>query len=380
MKTINLLPAILIGGPPNVGKSILFYSLTRALERRNLPSFYALRAAPDGEGHWSQEVTPDKRFGVRFKGTWNQRWIDVTCRDLAARAMPMLVDVGGLPTEEQEVIFDQCNYAILLTHAGDDNKRALWRQLMGKHGLPIIADLQSDLEGYNLFNLNEDGSIGGTLAGLRRELGCVAQGAAFDALVERVFSIFNLNHADIDGINLAAAPKDSQTVDYKRIAYELYGDADARLPKAELDRLVNAAPAEVPLAVYGAKPSWLCTALGARRNVAYIFDVRQGWVKPPAIHVCSPGETDWQNNEQLDLSIEQLNSRSARLHLRKKTEFYYLDYDAFAGMRFPHFAQDTTLSLYGPMPMWLFASLGHAYRHLSDVVGEQVSSSSNATP
>jgi hypothetical protein len=114
--------------------------------------------------------------------------------------------------------------------------------------------------------------------------------------------------------------------------------------------------------------------------VAYVFDVRQGWVKPPAIHVCSPGETHWQNNEQLDLSIEQLNSRSARLHLKKKAEFYYLDYDAFAGMRFPHVAQSTTLSLYGPMPMWLFASLGHAYRHLSDVVGEQVSSHSNATP
>ena len=86
-----------------------------------------MRAAPDGEGHWTQEITPNQRQGLRFKGQWNSRWIDVTCRDLAARTMPTLVDVGGLPTAEQEVIFDQCNYAIVLTRAEDSPARKSWR-------------------------------------------------------------------------------------------------------------------------------------------------------------------------------------------------------------------------------------------------------------
>ncbi len=367
---MNLLPAVLIGGPPNTGKSILFYSLTRALEKRGLPSFYALRAAPDGEGHWTQEITPDKRYGLRFKGQWNQRWIDVTCRDLAARAMPTLVDVGGLPTAEQEVIFDQCNYAIVLTRASDNAAREHWRHLMTKHGLPILADMQSDLEGENRYAINPDGSVGGTLAGLRRVEGCVATGPAFEALVARVHSIFDLHQDDIDGLNLASAPKDAQAVDYTALTRRLYG-AGARWPESDLDRLVEAAPIDFSLAVYGAKPAWLCTALGARRNVGYVFDVRQGWVRPPNISIGLPNDERWQDNPQLELKIEWLSERCARLHMKKRADFYYLDYASFDGMVFPYLPNETVLLLNGPMPMWLFASLGQAYRHLQGVIGEQ---------
>jgi CRISPR-associated protein Csx3 len=51
---VNLLPAVLIGGPPHAGKSVLFYSLTQALRERNI-RHHAIRACPDGEGNWSQE-------------------------------------------------------------------------------------------------------------------------------------------------------------------------------------------------------------------------------------------------------------------------------------------------------------------------------------
>ncbi len=373
---MNLLPAILIGGPPNSGKSILFYGLTRALERLVLPSFYALRAAPDGEGHWTHEITPDARYGLRFKGQWNQRWVDVTCRDLAARTMPTLVDVGGLPTAEQEVIFDQCNYAILLTRVGANAEREHWRQLMMKHGLPILADVQSDLAGENHYVINPDGSVGGTLAGLQRVSGRVANGPAFDAIVERVHSVFDLPQDDIDGLNIAAAPKDSFVVDYAALTRSWYG-AGVHWPESDVSRLVEATPANRSLAVYGAKPSWLCTALGARRTVGYVFDVRQGWVKPPAISVGLPNDERWKTHPQLELSIEWLGHQRARLRMKKRPEFYYLDYDSFHGSVFPHLPAETLLSLYGPMPLWLFASLGQAYRHLRGVIGEQGGETSN---
>ncbi len=40
------LPAILIGGPPKVGKSVLTYNLTRELRRFNIPH-YVFRASAD---------------------------------------------------------------------------------------------------------------------------------------------------------------------------------------------------------------------------------------------------------------------------------------------------------------------------------------------
>src|SRR5436305_1318113 len=47
---VNLLPAILVGGPPHAGKSVLFYRLTQALRARGL-DHHAIRACPDGEGN-----------------------------------------------------------------------------------------------------------------------------------------------------------------------------------------------------------------------------------------------------------------------------------------------------------------------------------------
>ncbi len=65
----NRLPTLLIGGPPNAGKSVLFHSLSSALHRQNI-RHYALRACPDGEGNWSQEsdrVTAEN-LHARIKG------------------------------------------------------------------------------------------------------------------------------------------------------------------------------------------------------------------------------------------------------------------------------------------------------------------------
>ena len=53
----NRLPAVLVGGPPHSGKSVLIYSLSQALRARGI-DHYALRACPDGEGDWSNEALP----------------------------------------------------------------------------------------------------------------------------------------------------------------------------------------------------------------------------------------------------------------------------------------------------------------------------------
>lgn len=377
---MTLLPAILIGGPPGSGKSVLFHSLTRSLENCNLPSFYALRAAPDGEGHWAQEITSTRLGQLRFKGQWDQRWIDVTCRDLAARTMPLLVDVGGLPTEEQEAIFDQCTGAILLTRIDDDEGRAYWQAMMREHSLEILADLRSELHGENsaaTYSNGENGAILGTLANLQRGTGQLVHGPVFDALVQRLSRVFNLSQVQVDGENLAAAPTDAQLINFFEIARRRYLGTSAwpsRWPQADLPELIRETPGTMPLAIYGAKPAWLCAGLGALRQVRYLFDVRLGWLSPPTLRLCKPGDDSWQENEQLAITVETLDKDTVRLHIRKRPNYYYLDYAAFNTLPVPFIPTHNHILLNGALPMWLFVALGQVYRYAQSVVGEQATS------
>src|SRR6266849_6431229 len=103
LRMFNPLPAILIGGPPHAGKSVLTYSLTQALRKRNI-DHYVIRACPDGEGDWSQEIDQDAVRVIRVKGTWMPSFVERVCRDLERRHFPLLVDMGGRPEAWQTCI------------------------------------------------------------------------------------------------------------------------------------------------------------------------------------------------------------------------------------------------------------------------------------
>jgi CRISPR-associated protein Csx3 len=100
---MELFPAVLIGGPPNSGKSVLTYSLSQSLRKRGV-AHYVLRAAPDGEGDWFHEAEPRLARQLRIKEAFDERWADRIMRDVQRRHLPLLVDVGGMLTLEQERI------------------------------------------------------------------------------------------------------------------------------------------------------------------------------------------------------------------------------------------------------------------------------------
>src|SRR5437016_3695405 len=125
MENQKSLPAILIGGPPHAGKSVLTYNLSQALRRRNVPH-YVLRASPDGEGDWSQEMDQNTVQLVRIKGKWTPEFVSRTCSELEQRQLPLLVDVGGKPQNDQMCIFQHCTHSILLLHANDESVIRQW--------------------------------------------------------------------------------------------------------------------------------------------------------------------------------------------------------------------------------------------------------------
>lgn len=361
MDRLNLLPAILVGGPPHSGKSVLAYSLSQALRTRKV-AHYLLRAAPDGEGDWAQEMDWRWVQAIRFKGAWDEHWVRVVCRDLAARIMPLLVDIGGKPTAEQMAIFDQCTGAILLT-PNEEAARA-WRAMVTERGLPVIADLRSVRTGESMLWHDEDGALRGCLSELER--GKLAEGIAFEALVKRLERLFAFSEDELARTHLQAAPKDAHVVLIRAIS----SGAD-RIAEEELEAIVARVPSGQPIALYGRMPVWLATALSARREVRWQFDARLGWVRTPTFVMARPGEPLPEVQAGLRFALREVSAGVVQLDVSR--EVYYLDYEAMDGVRVPYVAPSARVRINGPqvagggLPLWVFAALGRAYRGCAEV-------------
>jgi len=345
---------------------VLAYSLSQVLRERNL-THYLMRAAPDGEGNWSQEIPPWLLSDIRFKGEWTPRWTQVVCRDVAARTVPLLVDIGGKPKDDQLTIFDQCTGAILITP--NDDARQAWRAMIQSRGLPIIADLHSELDGEDRLDITVDGAITGTLAGLHRGQGIRAKGPAFDAVADHIAALFTFADARVRRANLAAAPPDATLVDFGTLAKRMYpSDPKHHFVEEDVEEILAAVPEGEPIAAYDVVPCWLAAVLGARRHLAWQFDVRQGWLQTPRFTMCAPDD-DFTLSDWLGFNLRLRADGKHQLDVTKHE--YYLDYDAMHGVRVPHLSAEARVTFNGPLPLWVFAALGHAYRHCAQVWAEQ---------
>src|SRR5258707_1980614 len=81
----NSLPAILVGGPPNAGKSVLTYNLAQELRHREIPH-YMFTANPDAECDWFFEGDIETVRQIQLDVSDYRRCTDVfrelVCRDL----------------------------------------------------------------------------------------------------------------------------------------------------------------------------------------------------------------------------------------------------------------------------------------------------------
>jgi CRISPR-associated protein Csx3 len=204
---VNLLPAILIGGPPNAGKSVLFYSLTKTLHERGV-RHHAIRACPDGEGNWYQEIhrelDPETIRVLRVKKAWSESFVQGIHRDLEGRHLPLLVDMGGRPREYQVRLLQACTHSLLLLRRDEPESAASWRMLVKRASLLPLAEIFSERDGVSSITAAEP-VLEGTLARLER--GIPARGALFDALVERIATLFtSYSLAELERAKLALAP------------------------------------------------------------------------------------------------------------------------------------------------------------------------------
>ncbi|MFQ5433828.1 MAG: CRISPR-associated protein Csx3 [Anaerolineae bacterium] len=347
----EIFPAVLIGGPPHSGKSVLVYSLTQALRRSHIPH-YVLRACPDGEGNWANEADQALVRTIRMKGAFNETFMDRVAHYLQKRHLPLLVDVGGKPTPAQEAVFAHCTHAILLIGSRADDpvafarELAAWRQMMVRQGVSVIAEMKSCLAGENELAVAEP-ILQGTLAGLER--GKTAVGPAFAALVDQLKTLFSFTETELTRLHLAQVPVEL-TLDLPALARTL-GAVDGVWQPAHVPQLWDYLPVGKPLAVYGRAPNWLYATLAMVAHPApfWLFDARLGWVKPPTL---PPDSTERQTGWQVTTQ-----TRPAFTQLEMQTRSQYLDIEEADALPLVNVPADKGVVLSGKIPHWLITAV-----------------------
>ncbi len=380
----NLLPAVLIGGPPNSGKSVLSYSLAKALRLRGV-DHYLYRACPDGEGDWFQEGPPPlvKEIRLRVKGHWSPEYARLAAHQIERRPFPWLIDAGGQPGPLDEPIFRACTHAILLTPTGES--RAFWKDLVARHGLLLLADLHSDLEGAGARGEAESADarrpqapaaegeprldsaqpiIRGTLAGLRRSH--PATGEVIDALADRLARLFtSYDPEELHQLRLSQAPVET-ILELDRYGLNAASPAEKHWQPEELPGLVSALPAQTPLGLYGRAPIWVYGAVAAAADLSplALFDVRLGWRHVPALHLDPAASAhgahpasglEWRLRSEGELAALEMNTLPGALEL---------DYEQIGACPLPVIPPGQGLICSGRLPNWLWAGLARCYHHL----------------
>ncbi|MGQ9550231.1 MAG: CRISPR-associated protein Csx3 [Roseiflexus sp.] len=347
---MNPFPAVVIGGPPHSGKSVLTYLLTQRLRALHV-EHYVLRACPDGEGDWSQETSPETVRLLRQKGSFSHDFVARICNDLEKRHLPLIVDVGGKPTRDQERILDRCTHAVLIS--ASEEGLVEWRDRFERHGVQIIAELHSVLEGEDRLDA-ETPTLRGQIANLERFTGVA--GPVVEALAQRLHRLMAYSADDLRGYHLPRAPTEL-VVDIDKLAQGIGLPPEQRWQPAHIPNALRYVPQETSISIYGRGPNWLYAALAlhaAPRSV-YLFDPRMGWIAPVTLH-CAPSA----HPAAVGWTVETFQNHT---WIELKATSAYIDYDEVNGAMLPPIEPARGVVLSGKLPYWLLVGAVLAYRH-----------------
>jgi CRISPR-associated protein Csx3 len=350
---VNLFPAVLVGGPPHAGKSVLLYRLTQALRTRGI-AHYALRACPDGEGDWYHEGTAELVSTIQLKhGVWPASFVARVSQDLEHRCLPFLVDMGGHPQDSQVPLLRLCTHAILLLREDRPEDTERWQSLVERCNLLPLARLYSRQSGEATITAHTP-LLEGVLTGLERHAPLPAEpDPVFESLVDRLADLFG-SYTLHEHSALEQAPTE-ETLDVQ----ETPGASAQSLRRWEpemLAPLLASLPAHMPLSVYGRGPGWLYAALSAYVDPQpfYLFDPKLpfGWVQPARVVF---GE---EPSAETCIAV-QLYSHATVLTISFPNN--RLPYFHPEPLPFPSVSREHGLIISGPIPNWLLSALVRLY-------------------
>ncbi len=353
MVNINRFPAILLAGPPHAGKSVLAYHLTNFLKNKET-AFILLRATPDGEGDWFLEAHRQVAMLLRTqaKGEFTPKLVQRAVRAVRYRQLPMLVDVGGRPRDEQWEIPKGCTHYILLYREEAD--RRFWQEPLDTMGLLPIARFRSELHGEDKVQ-EHAGVLEGVISGLDRRK--VRLDRAFEALAQRVHGLFDYTQEEMEAIHLAQAPSGVPIVIVRELAQQIGVRRDPQKgwwwEPEDLARVPAALPGRESVGLYGRGPVWLTAAIAGMVSDFWLFDARHfGWMQPPPVYFASQ-----QSSEEVTFLCQQEDEGRVRLRIQLHEPFIVP-----APLHLPPLPEGRGIILDGKAPAWLYAALVRALR------------------
>lgn len=349
---ISRFPAILIGGPPHAGKSVLVQALKKGLRQAGVP-FHHFSATPDGEGDWFQEAPPETGRALRQKGAFTEQFVAQVCHDIAHRPMPFLIDVGGKPKPWQQQIFDHCTHAILLVK--DEESARQWQTMMQQWDVIIVALIDSQLEGQSTLEA-ETPVIKGKLTRLERHQ--PVSGPLFELLLARLKALLRYEATQLFERHQAEAPV-KPVIDFRALYEQLYPDRQSySWQPQDVPRVLNQLPSDCPLALYGSAPVWLYAAVTrwGWPQPRYLFDARLGWLAPAPLN-------RWGGEAVPADSLLQTDTleRDKRWYIQVETTTYYLRHQRYH-VNLPQIVPQQGVVFSGKLPMWLQTSLALHYQ------------------
>ncbi len=355
---VNLLPAILVGGPPHAGKSVLFYRLTQALRACNIPH-HAIRACPDGEGNWFHEGHPETVSEIREKltGPWPASFVERMCQDLEYRCLPFLVDMGGRPQADQLCLFRLCTHSILLLRPDKPEDAQRWQQFTEQHDLLPLAHLFSERTGDSTVTALSPVLLG-TFTRLERHMPPPQHDVLFDALVERVATLFQSYELDDRKQSYVAHAPTELTLDLEA-ALKTFTTISTDWQPTMLRPYLESIPAHTPISVYGTGPNWLYAALAAHAYPSpfFLFDPKLpfGWIQPVSVTI----GTEQVPEIQVGIKANEETTTLKIFFPADRLEYFQPD-----ALPFPPVAPDKGLIIDGRLPYWLLTALIRLYKEV----------------
>ena len=364
----TLLPAVLIGGPPHSGKTVFSQLLKKSLRQiwPDLP-FYLLRANPDGEGDWFNEIDPTVAQTLRQKKEFTPQFASALHQAILHRQVPLLVDVGGKISAEQRQIASACTHAILVSSTEEGLE--MWRRFAQEMGLTVLAELHSVLDGEESLE-TQNPPLRGTLCCLhrhRREVTPAVMHVAHH--VANIFIEAFRTVLRIDKDDRSRLSEDVPSLIRRFISFQKERSPIERVVDVEAYKywephmllpFLRTIPSGEPLAIYGIAPNWVYGALAAWSDPAPIvqFDAVLGWISPPSFEL-RPAPHPL-------LKVSVLPVEEYGTYLRVDFAPPYVPLSAVDGGTIPPVEGDFVV-LDGKLSMWMWTALVRAYRHLQQI-------------
>jgi CRISPR-associated protein Csx3 len=174
---------VVLCGSPQLGKSCLREGLKQAIcaivntQYQSVAPLlypYVITANPDGEGSWysaTYGANPKRatRLKSSYKSSFTSEFVQTRAKWVNSCSTPLvLIDIGGIPSTENEIICSGASHAIIL--AKNAQQTLEWQGFCKKLNLVVIAEIISDYEATEdlLPTLSTDGIWHGSIHHLER--------------------------------------------------------------------------------------------------------------------------------------------------------------------------------------------------------------------